>query len=108
MTHIGALALIKEFLDWRTIIDVALITAGLFILYRTLKRLGTWKIMAGMLVAMAIAILANVLNLNGIKWIYSNLSHVVLIALIVIFQPELRKIFERAVSLRRSEVSDPG
>jgi len=108
MTYIGALALIKEFLDWRTIIDVALITAGLFVLYRTLKRLGTWKIMAGMLVAMAISLMANVLNLNGIKWIYSNLSHVVLIALIVIFQPELRKIFERAVSLRRSEVSDPG
>ncbi|MFZ2631204.1 MAG: diadenylate cyclase [Desulfosalsimonadaceae bacterium] len=108
MTHIGALALIKEFLDWRTIIDVALITAGLFILYRTLKRLGTWKIMAGMLVAMLISLMANVLNLNGIKWIYSNLSHVVLIALIVIFQPELRKMFERAVSIRRSEVSDPG
>ena len=108
MIHIGALALIKEFLDWRTLIDVSLITAGLFVLYRTLKRLGTWKIMAGMLVAMSIFLLANVLNLNGIKWIYSNLSHVVLTALIVIFQPELRKIFERAVSIRRSEVRDPG
>lgn len=108
MTHVGTLTLIREFLDWRTIIDVALITAGLFVLYRTLKRLGTWKIMAGMLLAMFVFLMAHVLNLNGIKWIYSNLSHVVLIALIVIFQPELRKIFERAVSIRRSEVSDPG
>ncbi|RJP94676.1 MAG: hypothetical protein C4518_02945 [Desulfobacteraceae bacterium] len=104
----GTLALIKEFLVWRNMIDVSLIAAGLFVLYRTLKRLGTWKIMAGMLVAMSIFLMANVLNLNGIKWIYSNLSHVVLIALIVIFQPELRKIFERAVSIRRSEISDPG
>lgn len=108
MVHLSTLALIREFFDWRTIIDVTLITAGLFVLYRTLKRLGTWKIMAGMLVAMFIFLMAHVLNLSGIKWIYSNLSHVVLIALIVIFQPELRKIFERAVSIRRSEISDPG
>jgi hypothetical protein len=33
---------------------------------------------------------------------------VALIALIVIFQPELRKIFERAASLRRAEIRDVG
>jgi len=77
---------------------------GLFFLYRTLLRLGTWKILAGILIALVVFATASLLDLRGIEWIYSNLSQVALIALIVIFQPELRKIFERAASLRRSEI----
>jgi diadenylate cyclase len=99
--------IIWELLNWRNIIDILLITAGLFVLYRTIRRRGTWKIMAGILVAMSIFLMANFLELYGIKWIYSNLSNVILIAFIVIFQPELRKIFEQTVSLRRKHKSDP-
>ncbi len=108
MEHIGALLMIKELLAWRAIVDILLIGTGLFFLYRTIRRLGTWKIVVGILVAMSIFLAANFLNLNGIQWIYKNLSNVVIIALIVIFQPELRKVFERAVSVRRQEVHGRG
>lgn len=97
MGHSAALA--SEFFSWRAILDILLICAGLFFLYRTLLRLGTWKIMAGILLALVIFILANALNLKGIEWIYQNLSHVAVIGLIVIFQPELRKVLEKAVSV---------
>lgn len=100
--------LAKEFFAWRTCVDILLIAAGLFFLYGTLRRLGTWKIMAGIIAAMTVFLMARLLDLSGIQWIYSNLSNVVIIALIVIFQPELRKIFERAVSLRRNETRDAG
>jgi len=90
-------------LDWRTAADILLIAAVLFFLYRTFLRLGTWKIVAGIFVATGIYLLASLLDLKGIEWIFGNLSHVAIIALIVIFQPELRKIFERTVSVRRSE-----
>jgi diadenylate cyclase len=96
--------IIKELATWRAVVDILLITAGLFFLYRTLLRLGTWAIFTGILVATVIFFTANFLDLKGIEWIYSNLSHVALIALIVIFQPELRKIFERAAAVTRQEV----
>lgn len=96
--------IIKELATWRAAVDILLITAGLFFLYRTLLRLGTWAIFTGILLATAVFFAANFLDLKGIEWIYSNLSHVALIALIVIFQPELRKIFERAASVARQEV----
>ena len=48
------------------------------------------------------------MDLSGIEWIFDNLSHVAVMGLIVIFQPELRKIFERAVSVRRAKVDDTG
>lgn len=84
-------------LSWRTLLDIVLISTGLFFLQRTLMRLGTWKIMAGIFLALIVFIGANLLDLRGIEWIYNNVSHVALIGLIVIFQPELRKVLERAV-----------
>jgi diadenylate cyclase len=98
--------LIQHFFDWRALIDILLMSFGLFFLYRTLQRLGTWGVAAGILVAMVVYFLASILDLKGIEWILGNLSQVTVIALIVIFQPELRKIFERAASLRRSKKVD--
>ena len=95
--------LIQHFFDWRALVDILLMSAGLFFLYRTLQRLGTWGIAAGILVAMFVYFLASILDLKGIEWILGNLSQVAVIALIIIFQPELRKIFERAASVRGSK-----
>ncbi len=100
--------LIQHFFDWRALVDILLMSAGLFFLYRTLQRLGTWGIAAGILVAMVVYFLASILDLKGIEWILGNLSQVAVIALIIIFQPELRKIFERAASVRRSKRVDSG
>jgi len=100
--------LIKQFFDWRALIDILLMSSGLFFLYRTLQRLGTWGIAAGILIAMLVYLLASILGLKGIEWILGNLSQVAVLALIIIFQPELRKIFERAASVRRSKKVDSG
>lgn len=91
--------LFLDFFSWRAILDILLIATALFFLYRTLLRLGTWKIMAGILLALVVFILANALGLKGIEWIYQNVSHVAVLGLIVIFQPELRKILEKAVTV---------
>ena len=101
-------ALIKEIIGWRAVADIVLIAAGLFFLYHTLLRLGTWRIVAGILLAAFLFLIANFLDLKGLEWIFGNFSQVAVIALVVIFQPELRKIFERAASVRRSEIRDVG
>ena len=94
---------IEQLLSWRALVDIFLVSAGLFFLYRTLQRLGTWGIAAGILIAMVVYLLAGVLDLKGVKWILGNFTHVAVIALIVIFQPELRKIFDQAASVYRSK-----
>ena len=100
--------LIKGIIGWKAVVDIVLIAAGLFFLYHTLLRLGTWRIVAGIMLAAFLVLIANVLNLKGLEWIFGNFSQVAVIALVVIFQPELRKIFERAASVRRSEIRDVG
>lgn len=95
-------------LAWRSLVDIVLMTAGLFVLYRTFLRLGTWKIASGILVAVAIYILARILDLRTVTWFFGNFSQVAVIALIVLFQPELRKFFERTASMRSARTRDPG
>jgi diadenylate cyclase len=92
-------AFLVQLLSWQALLDIAIIAAGLFLLYRTLTRLGTWKIFVGICLAFLLFVFASILNLEGVEWIFRNISHVAVIALIVIFQPELRKIFEKVVSL---------
>jgi len=102
----NAAALTHEFFTWRAVLDILLIAAGLFFLYRTLLRLGTWKIMAGILMALVVFILANALNLKGIEWVYQNVSNVAVLGMIIIFQPELRKVLEKAVSVPPHRLKD--
>ena len=101
-------ALIKGIIGWKAVVDIVLIAAGLFFLYHTLIRLGTWRIVAGIVLAAFLFLIANFLDLKGLEWIFGNFSQVAAVALIVIFQPELRKIFERAASVRRSKIRDAG
>jgi uncharacterized protein (TIGR00159 family) len=108
MDTIGLLRISTEMLSWRAALDIALMAAGVFLLYRTLVRLGTWKIATGILAAVGIFLLARFLDLRGMEWVFGNFSQVAVIALIIIFQPELRKVFERAVSVRSSRTRDPG
>lgn len=106
MDTISFVLLIKELFTLRAIVDILLIAGGMFILYQTLLRSGTWKIVTGILLGMVFFLIARVFDLRGIEWIYSNVSSVAVIALIVIFQPELRKFLERTVSMRRVENTD--
>ena len=101
-------ALIQGIIGWKTVLDIVLIAAGLFFLYRTLLRLGTWRIVAGIMLAAFMFLIANILDLKGLVWIFGTFSQVAVIALVVIFQPEIRKIFERAASVRRFEIHDAG
>ncbi len=100
--------IVNEMRNWKAALDIFLIAALIFLIYRTFRRLGTWRILLGILTAAAIFMLASILELWGISWIYSNLSQVAVLGIIVIFQPEIRKVFERAVSLRRNEIGEKG
>ena len=99
--------LLKELFTWQAILDIIIITSALFFLYRTLERLGTWKILAGTMAAFLIFALASLLDLEGVKWIFRNVSHVAVLGIIVLFQPELRKVFEKIVSLHGANSTGP-
>jgi uncharacterized protein (TIGR00159 family) len=99
---------IRSLLDWRVTLDILLIAMGFLFLYRTVRTTGTWKVVSGVLLAAVIFMAARILDLRGIEWIYSNLHQVLVLGLIIIFQPEIRKIFERFASIGPKEMVAEG
>ena len=85
-----------RFIEWRIITDIILLTAIIYYIYRTLLSTGTWKIALGLTLAVLLAMVARVLGLQGTEWIFSNFSSIALLMLLIIFQPEIRRILERS------------
>ncbi len=92
---------ILQVIDWRTFVDVPLIAMVILLFYRTLRSSGSWRIGLGIVMTLFIYLLARMFGLTGISWIFDTLSSIALIALIIIFQPEIRKIFEKTASTLR-------
>lgn len=87
-----------------TLTDVAEIIIIAVLFYYMLvwiKNTRAWVLLKGLLVIMAFVLMAVVFQMNTIIWIAKNTLSILMVALVVIFQPELRKALE---SLGRKNV----
>ncbi len=90
-----AFRVLLETVSWRDLLDVAIIT---FLVYRLLLLVrGTQavQILVGLLLIGALGAVAFILDLPVLKFIYSNGGQVILIAVIILFQPELRRALDQ-------------
>lgn len=89
---------IKSYLDWfyfpkmswTDVLDILLISYLLYHILLWLKTSRAWTLLRGVAIIALFLGLAALLRLNTILWIARNLINVVLLTLIVLFQPELR------------------
>ncbi|MGH7469203.1 MAG: diadenylate cyclase CdaA [Longimicrobiales bacterium] len=77
-------------LDWIDLIQIVLVAAGLYYLLRLLVRTGASQMLIGVLLFIALYLLARALDLRLIRHVLENLFRYGAIALLIIFQPELR------------------
>ncbi len=83
-----------------SIIDIALVS---FIIYQVLiwfKETRAWSLFKGIFVLILISSLAYLFDLYTITWIINNTFNVGVIAIIIIFQPEIRKGLEQLGTTR--------
>lgn len=98
-------AFVSRYLYWLNITpveisatDVVEIIIIAFILYHFLlwmKNTRAWALMKGLLVIVAFLLIAAFFQMNTILWLASKLFSVAVIALVIIFQPELRHALEQ-------------
>lgn len=99
------LQLFKEFGDWRILLDIIVFAAFFYTIYRTLRASGTWKIAVALSLAAMTSIVASLLELRGVEWLFTNLSQVAVIALLIIFQPEVRRFLEHSIVYGRNNIN---
>lgn len=99
----GILAFRDKYLFWLnipsvTVIDIVEIILIAFLLYSILvwiKNTRAWALFKGIIVILAFIMIAALFQMNTILWLAGKLINVGIIALAVIFQPELRKALDQ-------------
>jgi diadenylate cyclase len=87
---------LSRLLDWRSVLDVVLVTVVIYAALRLFRGTQAIQLLRGVLiVAVFVALLSLVADLPAFNWLLRNSVPMVLVAIPVIFQPELRRALER-------------
>ena len=82
-------------ITWSDVVEILILA---FIIYHVMiwiKSTRAWSLMKGSAVLFALLILAYVFHMNTILWIAKNFFSLGIMAVIVVFQPELRRALEK-------------
>ncbi len=77
------------------VIEIIIIAIIFYYLIIWFKKTRAWTLFKGIVIILIVVLLAAIFNFNTILWIASKTLSVGIIALIIIFQPELRRALEQ-------------
>ncbi len=77
------------FLD---LIDIALVSVILYKLYKVIKGTIAAQIFLGLVIILALSFVAQAINLRALGWLLNLVTDIWVIAFIVLFQPEIRRL----------------
>lgn len=83
---------------WRDLIDILIVSVAFYYLLSFVQRSNAMRVLTGVAAVLVIMWAAEFFKLYMLSFLMTNLVQVGLIALVVIFQPELRKALERVGS----------
>lgn len=77
------------------ILEILIITMIIYYFLRWIKTTNAWAVLKGLLILFLCWVIAYVFKLHAIQWIFVNAVGVGITAIVIIFQPELRKVLEQ-------------
>lgn len=95
--------------DWIDAIDVAVLALLAYQAFVLISGTRAWNLLRGILAVGLVYGLARLLGLSATTWLFDRLAPVGILALVIVFQPELRSALERVGRrrLRRSGLERP-
>src|SRR3979411_2119911 len=77
------------------LIDISLVAFFLYRLFLLVRGTQAVQLMFGVLLLALIGLLANLLDLRLLSWIFRNAAPAILVGIIVLFQPEIRRALDQ-------------
>lgn len=105
--------LIRTFIDqlssmqWSDYLDIILVACLIYWLLPLLRTTGTAKIARVVVAVLVIAWLTDLLHLHTLKFIINEMLTVGLIAIVVLFQPELRRVIDHLSNVKLKKLLTP-
>ena len=79
----------------KDIIEIGIISTMIYNVLKYVRGTRAWTLIKGIFVLLAVSFVAMVFELNTILWLFGNAINVGIIAIIIVFQPELRRALEQ-------------
>lgn len=80
---------------WYDVLDILLVTALIYQFIRLIQRTRAAQLIKGIALVIVVYFVAGVLELKTVSYIFQNVLQIGLLAIIVVFQPELRRALEQ-------------
>ena len=77
------------------ILDIVAVAALIYLVLIWIRKTRGWMLFRGIAIVLGAWIVAMILNLNMVELVFNKLFNIGILAIIVIFQPELRRALER-------------
>lgn len=87
-------------MQWTDYLDIFCVALVFYLLLPTLRSTGTVRIAKVVVLLFAATVLTDLLDMHTMNWLLDQVLAVGLIALVVLFQPELRRIIDRISNVR--------
>ena len=83
-------------LDWTSVIDILLVSAIFYVLLTLIQGTQAVQLLRGIVIIVVITVvITSVFQLTAFSWLIRNSLPALLVAIPVVFQPELRRLLER-------------
>ena len=86
---------IMDSITIRNAVDIAIVSYVFYKLMTMVRQTRAIQLLKGLLVLLVVAFISNALRLETVSWLLSQFQTMLIVALPIIFQPELRKTLER-------------
>jgi len=87
-------------MQWTDFLDIIVVAVLIYKLFPILRSTGLFRIAKVLLVVFVVALISEALNLYVLNFILSQLLAVGLIALVILYQPELRRMLDRLTNVK--------
>lgn len=88
--------------DWRNIVDIAILTVLIYNLLKLVRHTRASSLFKGIIFILAMALVSDALEINATSWILQQIISVGIVVLVIVFQPEIRRMLEQ---LGRSQIA---
>lgn len=82
-------------IEFSDIVDILLLSFVLYFIYKLIRDSRAWKLLIGIVVLFCVAILADAFEMSALSFIFGNFQQLGLLAVLILFQPELRTALEK-------------
>lgn len=88
--------------DWRNIIDVIILTVLIYNFLKLVRHTRASSLVKGIIFILVLALLSDVFEIHALNWVLQQIISVGVVVLVIVFQPELRRMLEQ---LGRSKIA---